>query len=133
MDNTRKQAVGFTIIELLVVITIIAILVAILLPTLNRVREQTRRVLCVGNTQQVGAAMMSFARDNDGDLPGGNATLYRGWGIDSTYAVPSKSEMGTSFFVTQGYIPSAEVLYCPTWSHPYNQYDEAEEEYNEQE
>ena len=48
----QKQK-GFTLIELLVVIAIIAILLAILMPALNRVREQGKRISCMSNLKQL--------------------------------------------------------------------------------
>jgi len=63
----RKQK-GFTLIELLVVIAIIAILMAILLPALNRVREQGKRVVCLSNLKQLTLAWIMYADENDGKL-----------------------------------------------------------------
>jgi len=48
-----KRTNGFTLIELLVVIAIIAILMAILIPTLNRAREQGKRAVCLSNLKQM--------------------------------------------------------------------------------
>ena len=52
-------------IELLVVIAIIALLMAILLPTLNRAREQGKRAACLHNLKNLVIAWMMFADDND--------------------------------------------------------------------
>ncbi len=56
---------GFTLIELLVVIAIIAILMAILMPALNRVKEQGRRAACLSNVKQLTLAWLMYAYEND--------------------------------------------------------------------
>jgi prepilin-type N-terminal cleavage/methylation domain-containing protein len=60
---------GFTMVELLVVISIIAILAAILFPVFSRAREKTRQMSCRGNLHQIGLALQMYARDYDGRLP----------------------------------------------------------------
>ena len=59
----------FTLIELLVVIAIIAILAAMLMPALERAREQAQRASCTGNLRQFNVAMQMHVGDNDGRLP----------------------------------------------------------------
>jgi prepilin-type N-terminal cleavage/methylation domain-containing protein/prepilin-type processing-associated H-X9-DG protein len=66
----RKQK-GFTLIELLVVIAIIAILMAILMPALNRVREQGKRAVCLSNVKQLALAWIMYADENDDVLVNG--------------------------------------------------------------
>ena len=56
---------GFTLIELLVVIAIIAILMAILMPALNRVKEQGSRTACLSNVKQLTLAWIMYAYEND--------------------------------------------------------------------
>jgi prepilin-type N-terminal cleavage/methylation domain-containing protein len=66
---SRKRGQGFTIVELLTVIAIISILVALLLPSLSRVKEQARRIQCMNNLKQCHASLILYANDNNGDLP----------------------------------------------------------------
>lgn len=68
--NNRK---GFTLIELLVVIAIIAILMAILMPTLNRAKEQGKRAACLNNLRQLGLAWIMYADANDDKIVNGEA------------------------------------------------------------
>lgn len=64
-----RKANGFTLIELLVVIVIIALLMAILLPALQRVRKQARAVVCQTNLKQWASSLALYAQDNDGRFP----------------------------------------------------------------
>jgi prepilin-type N-terminal cleavage/methylation domain-containing protein/prepilin-type processing-associated H-X9-DG protein len=65
--KTRKP--GFTLVELLVVIGIIAVLVGLLLPALNRAREQARRTQCLSNLRQIATAFFMYTNENKGWFP----------------------------------------------------------------
>lgn len=67
---------GFTLIELLVVIAIIAILMAILMPALNRAREQGKRASCLSNLNQLTLAWIMYADENDDKLVCGDTYEY---------------------------------------------------------
>lgn len=61
MSLGTKQRRGFTLVEMLVVVTIIGMLVAMLMPALSRARESARAVSCQNNLRQLGLAMQEFA------------------------------------------------------------------------
>jgi prepilin-type N-terminal cleavage/methylation domain-containing protein len=60
---------GFTLVELLVVIGIIALLISILLPTLNRAREAAQRTKCLANLRSIGQMAMMYANVSKGQIP----------------------------------------------------------------
>lgn len=65
----KSRSIGFSLIELLVVVAIIALLVAILLPALGRAREQAKMVVCATNLKQIHQTYTHYAADYDGNYP----------------------------------------------------------------
>jgi prepilin-type N-terminal cleavage/methylation domain-containing protein/prepilin-type processing-associated H-X9-DG protein len=65
----RQAARGFTLVELLVVIGIIAVLIGILLPALNKARKSSRTLACLSNVRQLTISMIQYWQENKGFTP----------------------------------------------------------------
>ena len=101
--TTARRVRAFTLVELLVVIGIIAILIAMLLPALNRAREQARRTQCGSNLRTAGQSLMMYAGENKGKLPQHGGNSY--WLFD----IPLETR---DYMVKYGY--PRPTFYCPS-------------------
>ena len=109
---------GFTLIELLVVIAIIALLLAILMPALQRVKKQARTIVCRSNLNQYGLAARLYIDDNDGSLPYSFDWLYKDGGRRCRWHDASKNldlhpELGG---VLWPYLKDKDVHLCPEFN-----------------
>jgi len=75
MKRTTRTSRGFTLVELLVVIGIIALLISILLPTLARARDSAKAVKCGSNARQLVQGLIGYSTDFQGTLPLGFAPI----------------------------------------------------------
>jgi prepilin-type N-terminal cleavage/methylation domain-containing protein len=116
----RPQIAGFTLVELLVVIGIIALLISILIPALSKAREQSLRVKCLSNIRQLATVNQMYANDNKLWLP------FSSWGQNSTfpnavvnwlYTPPLNSEAETYKRLETGsfypYLKTHDAYKCP--------------------
>jgi prepilin-type N-terminal cleavage/methylation domain-containing protein/prepilin-type processing-associated H-X9-DG protein len=96
MSNRKRT--GFTLVELLVVMSIIAILIAILLPALNKAREQAKAVTCLTQVRQLGVALSIYANDNNGWVAAPQPDFFpRSTSGYQASTVPSDSDPATWF------------------------------------
>jgi prepilin-type N-terminal cleavage/methylation domain-containing protein/prepilin-type processing-associated H-X9-DG protein len=132
MLNVDERGRGFTLIELLVVIAIIALLAALLMPSLRSAQETARTSKCAGNLEQIGVAMFNFSNDHSGCFPESGETI--AWnGTDNSQA---GSKLGPWMRQISTYVGSpsdpqlstnGSVYTCPssslmTSAYPYDKY-----------
>jgi prepilin-type N-terminal cleavage/methylation domain-containing protein/prepilin-type processing-associated H-X9-DG protein len=104
---------GFTLVELLVVVGIVAVLMGILLPTMGKAREAARRTACLSNLRQVHAVFAMYAIENGDRVPLG----YRKNIKQFNSMVYSGTAMKHCFFgvlYLDGRMSAPEVFYCPS-------------------
>jgi len=116
--NGRK---AFTLIELLVVIAVIAVLMAILMPALNRAREQGKRAACMNNLRQLSLAWNVYADENDGKIVNANTstgthnrdgTCWVYWAGRNATEETRRDEIRRGLLYP--YCPDAKLFKCPT-------------------
>jgi prepilin-type N-terminal cleavage/methylation domain-containing protein/prepilin-type processing-associated H-X9-DG protein len=119
----RSVAKAFTLIELLVVVAIIALLVAILIPSLANARAQAKKVICLSNAHSLARAHLLYAESYHGCLPHSNGWLWDGQNGSSQRSplCPRSGELFGERYDADGhlvgrganYVSFPEVFLCP--------------------
>lgn len=104
----KKSA--FTLVEILVVISIISLLVILLLPSLKKTREASLRMACLNNLHQIGVAMQSYIGDNSDCLPSLKSVTSGGF-VGNHIRVGSEL-VGVG--VLYSYLKNGNVYFCPS-------------------
>jgi type II secretory pathway pseudopilin PulG len=112
--STRGRDRGFSMVDLLVSIAVIALLIGIITPTLAHVKDAADKVVCASNLRQVGLGLTMYADDHEGRYPEGLAT---GDGtVDPQIAHTGEDPNawnGLGWLVADGYLSTPQIFYCP--------------------
>jgi prepilin-type N-terminal cleavage/methylation domain-containing protein/prepilin-type processing-associated H-X9-DG protein len=115
---------GFTLVELLVVIGIIALLIAIILPSLNKARQSATNIKCLANLHSMGLAMNLYATNNHGIIPpgfgaaldnvsGANSNNGNGGNFDDVLSLYMPGQARNTTVSSTGLRSSSNVFTCP--------------------
>lgn len=116
-----RRARGFTLLELLIVIAIIALLGAILLPALGRARAKARSMECLSNLRQLHLANTMYAAEHDGHFVPAAPDIHVGFGGRIRWHGVRPTTDGTTAFDPRlgplaEYLPDARVKECPEFT-----------------
>jgi prepilin-type N-terminal cleavage/methylation domain-containing protein/prepilin-type processing-associated H-X9-DG protein len=116
---------AFTLVELLVVVAVIAVLLAILVPTLEYATSEAKKSSCLANLRQIGSGISLYAAENDGCIPYGPkapaftspADLYPSTG-SPTSLLSLRDGRPCALGLILKYLQKPEVLFCPGSDQP---------------
>jgi len=124
--GSARRSGAFTLIEVLVVISILSLLVAILMPALSQARHQARRAACAANLRQTGLAIQMYAHDFDDTIPFGpqgrpvtGSNFYTVTGnVTSLLSLEDGAPVGLGLMLRDYLARQPTVLFCPGADQP---------------
>lgn len=143
VTHTARLHAGFTLIDVLVSLTVIVLLIGIMLPGLGRVREVSRQVVCRSNLRQVGLGLVLYADSSKDELPPSVFLDPGGERADNQVEYSPEHMMtlrlsknlarrtkvtwdGLGLLYKTEMLPSQEIFYCPSHHgrHSYNDFED---------
>jgi prepilin-type N-terminal cleavage/methylation domain-containing protein/prepilin-type processing-associated H-X9-DG protein len=115
MPESRR---GFSLVELLVVIGIIAVLIALVFPSLERAREHANRAVCLSNLKQLYDGLVIYANGNGDQVPIGYRTASKQYNSMVFSTTAGNLWVLFGLFSQSGVIPDDRVLFCPSEQNP---------------
>jgi len=117
------KARGFSLVELLLVISILMALIAMILPALNLAKEAARQVNCISNLSQMGKAHTNYASEHDDRWLDGavqddvNFSAYSVWGNNWALRRSQDRYRGHGALYQLKLVTDSRIFYCPSWTH----------------
>jgi prepilin-type N-terminal cleavage/methylation domain-containing protein len=127
MIRCHRPLRGFTLVELLVVVAIVALLIALLLPALGRARKMATRTVCLSDRRQNYLSLSMYDQEHRGRLPAKQSNFqppkYAAGMValnynlaNMTFPKPHSTSLGV--LVQSGVVENPSVLYCPAFDRP---------------
>ena len=132
MKKTAGKRQGFSLIELLTVVSVITVLIAITVPVLRQVRRQARQLVSARNQRDIVQAVTLFASDHDQQFPPSVALCRKlvGWRwqdprkLRTTLPTPGMEHSSVSGYLMD-YLEQSDRMVCPSIPEPYPYFEQA--------
>jgi len=109
-----RRRTGFSMVDLLVSIAVIALLVGIITPTLAHVKDAADKIVCASNLRQIGLGLTMYAEDHEGRYPQSLGSVAAGDDPQLAHTGENPNAWsGLGWLVADGYLSTPQIFYCP--------------------